>query len=109
MMKAKTASRKNDEPTTGMRKKRAACKRYIVRKTHLRPIASESQAQRNLPAPLAMEIMLTSQAANQGVAPDSSCAIGSASEMIAMPAVTFRNRSAQSAYHCQVFKAPPSS
>src|ERR687885_98797 len=109
MMKARTASTKNDEPRTGKRKKRAACKRYIVKKTHLRPIASENQAQRNRPAPLAMEIMLTSHAAVAGATPDSSCAIGSASEMMEMPAVTFRNRSAQSAYHCQVFKAPLSS
>src|SRR5919206_2928999 len=103
MTKARTASRKNDEPTTGMRKKRAACKRYMVKKTHLRPMASESQAQRNRPAPLAMEIMLTSHAANQGATPDTSCAIGSASEMMAMPAVTLRKRRAQRAYHCQGF------
>src|SRR5215207_1937750 len=104
MMKERMASMTNDVPTIGIRKKRAACKRYIVKKTHFLPMASESQAQRNRPAPLAMEIMLTSHAASQGVAPDTSCAIGSASEMMAMPAVTFRNSSAQSAYHCQVLR-----
>src|SRR3954468_5965073 len=109
MMKAKTDSKKNDAPTTGMRKKRTACRRYMVRKTHFRPMASDNQAQRNLPAPLPIEIMLTSHAAVAGATPDSSCAMGSASEMMEMPAVTFKNRRAQSAYHCQVFKAPLSS
>src|SRR5215208_5848123 len=104
------ASATNDPgPIIGIRKKRAACKRYMVKKTHLRPMASDNQAQRNRPAPLATEIMLTSHAANQGSTPDTSCAIGSASEMMAMPAVTLRNRSAQSEYHCQVLSAPPSS
>src|SRR5919107_2154122 len=99
MIKEKMASMTNDAPTTGIRKKRAACKRYIVKKTHLRPIASESQAQRNRPAPLAIEIMLTSHAANQGATPDTSCAIGSASEMMAMPAVTLKERKGLKALH----------
>ncbi len=62
-MKDSVASRKNDAPTTGMRKNSTACNRNIVRKTHLRPMASENHAQRNRPAPLAIEIMLTRQAA----------------------------------------------
>src|ERR671920_1131557 len=106
MMKEKMASMTNDAPTTGKRKKRAACKRYMVKKTHLRPMGSESQAQRKRPAALPTEIMLTSHAAIAGSTPDNSCAIGSASEMMAMPAVTLRNRRAQRAYHCQVFRAP---
>src|SRR5918995_7488002 len=107
MMKERMASMTNDAPTTGKRKKRTACKRNIVRKTHLLPIASDNQAQRNRPAALPTEIMLTSHAAVAGATPDNSCAIGSASEMMAMPAVTLRKRSAQSAYHCQVLSAPP--
>src|ERR671921_1173074 len=109
MMKEKMANITNEAPTTGKRKKRAACKRYMVKKTHLRPMASESQAQRKRPAALPTEIMLTSHAAVAGATPDTSCAIGSASEMMAMPAVTLRKRSAQSAYHCQVLSAPLSS
>src|SRR5215208_5166893 len=84
MMKQKIASMTNDAPTTGKRKKRAACRRYMVKKTHLRPMASESQAQRKRPAALPTEIMLTSHAAIAGSTPDTSCAIGSASEMIAI-------------------------
>jgi hypothetical protein len=33
--------------------------------------------------------------------------MGAAWEMMAMPAVTFRNSSAHSAYHCQVRTASP--
>jgi hypothetical protein len=33
MMKARTASRKNDVPITGIRRKKAAYKRYIFKKT----------------------------------------------------------------------------
>src|ERR687893_3332645 len=101
MMKERMASMTNDAPTTGKRKKRAACRRNMTKKTHLRPIASDNQAQRKRPTALPMEIMLTSHAAIAGSTPDTSCAIGSASEMIAMPAVTFRNRSAQRGYHFQ--------
>src|ERR671917_1367797 len=109
MMKERMANMTNDAPTTGKRKKRPACRRNMVKKTHLRPMASDNQAQRKRPAALPTEIMLTSHAAVAGATPDTSCAIGSASEMMAMPAVTLRNRSAQSAYHFQVFQAPPSS
>src|SRR5919205_3699492 len=105
MMKARTASTRKDEPRTGKRKKRAACKRYIVKKTHFLPIASENQAQRNRPAPLAIEIMLTSHAAVAGATPDSSCAIGSASEMMAIPAEAYTKRNAPTAYQCPGLRA----
>ena len=49
------------------------------RNTHLRPIASESQAHKKRPAPLEMEMMLTSPAAVAALTPVISCAIGDAS------------------------------
>src|SRR3954467_14470909 len=102
MTKARTASSKIDVPITGRRKKSTACKRYIVKNTHLQPQASESQGQSNLPAALPTKIMLTTHAAVTGTTPDNSSTIGSASEMMAIPAVTFRNSIVQSAYHCHV-------
>jgi hypothetical protein len=83
--------------------------RNIVRNTHLRPIRSESQAHRKRPAPLAIEMMLTSPAATMALTPVTSWAIGDASEMIEMPATTLRNSSAQRAHHCQVRRAPRTS
>jgi hypothetical protein len=72
-------------------------------------MASESQAQKNLPSALPTEMMLTSEAAVTAVTPETVCAIGAASVMIAMPAVTLRKSSAHSANHCHVFRAPPRS
>src|SRR5215211_8567060 len=103
MMKQTTAS-KTYTPTSGSRKKRTACRMNIVAKTHLRPIASESQAQKNLPRALPTEIMLTRPAATTALTPAISSAIGAASVMMEMPALTFRKRSAHSTYHCQVLK-----
>src|SRR5215208_5570036 len=106
MMKARVAS-KQYTLINGSEKKRKACKRNIVKKTHFRPIASDNQAHPNRPRALATEMMLTRPAATVALTPAISCAIGAASTMIEMPAETFRNNSAQSAYHCQVLKAPP--
>src|SRR5918912_1853180 len=107
MTKAKMASSKIEVPITGIRKKSTACKRYIVKKTHLQPIASESQGQSILPAALPTKIMLTTHAAVAGPKPDSSCTIGSASEMKAIPGVTLRNSIVHKAYHCHVLSALP--
>jgi hypothetical protein len=63
---------------------------------------SDSQAHRNRPAPFAIEMMPTSPAATMALTSVISRAIPAAWEMMAMPAVTFRNSSAHSAYHCQV-------
>ena len=66
---------------------------------------SDSDAQRNRPAPFAIEIAPTSPAAVAAVTPVISSAIGAACEMIAMPAVVFRNSSAHRPYHCQLASA----
>jgi hypothetical protein len=81
----------------------------MVRKTHLRPIASDSHAQRKRPAPLAIAMMLTRPAAVAAVAPVTSWAIGEASEISEMPAVTLRKSRPHSAHHCQVRRAPATS
>src|SRR5215216_2497630 len=108
MMKETRASRKYTL-TSGSKKKSTACKRNIVKKTHFRPIASDNQAHLLCQEAVATEMMLTRPAATVALTPAISCAIGAASTMIEMPAETFRNNSAQSAYHCQVLKAPPRS
>ena len=86
----------------GRRKKTTAWIRNMARKTHFRPMKSDSQAHRNRPAPLAMEMMPTSPAAAMALTPVISSAMGAAWEMMAMPAVTLRNSNAHRAYHCQV-------
>lgn len=86
----------------GMRKKTTAWIRNMARKTHLRPMKSDSQAHRNRPEPLAIEMTPTSPAAAMALAPVISRAIPAAWEMMAMPAVTLRNSSVHRAYHCQV-------
>ena len=91
----------------GRRKNTTAWIRNMVRKTHLRPMKSDSHAHRNRPEPLAMEMMPTSPAATMALTPVISSAMGAAWEMMAMPAVTLRNSSAHSAYHCQVRSASP--
>src|SRR5215217_2430940 len=107
MMNEITASSKYEAaPSNGSRTNSTACKRNITKKTHLRPMASESQAHRNRPEALPTEMMLTSPAATVALTPASSTAIGEATVMMEMPAVTFRKSSAQSAYHCQVLTAP---
>src|SRR5580658_4046574 len=84
------------------RKNATDCTRNIVRKTARRPMASESHAQMRRPDPLAMEIIPTSPAAVAAETPAISCAMGAACEMIAIPAVVFRNSVNHSAYHCHV-------
>src|ERR687897_252695 len=107
MMNEITASSKYEAaPSNGSRMNSAACERNITKKTHLRPMASESQAHRNRPEALPTEMMLTSPAATVALTPASATAIG---EATVMPAVTLRNSSAHSTYHCQVFRASPRS
>src|SRR5215217_6864951 len=79
MMNEITASSKYEAaPSNGSRMNSAACKRNITKKTHLRPMASESQAHRNRPEALPTEMMLTSPAATVALTPASSTAIGEA-------------------------------
>src|SRR6476620_86844 len=80
----------------------------MARKTQRRPAKSESHAHRKRPEPLAIEMIPTIPAAVVALAPVISWAIGAAWEMIEIPAVTFRNKSAHNPYHCHVFKASPS-
>src|SRR5277367_2117274 len=77
----------------------------ITRNTCRRPMKSDSHAHTNRPEPLAIEMVLTIPAATSGVTLLISCAIGDACEMIEMPAVVFRKRMLQSAYHCQELSA----
>jgi hypothetical protein len=70
-----------------------------------RPTASENQAHRKRPEPLAIEMSPTMPAAVAADTPEISCAMGDACEMIAIPAVVFRNKVSHSAYHCQVPRA----
>src|ERR1700693_6348566 len=78
------------------------CSRNIIRKTVLLPTTSENHAHRRRPDPLAIEIRPTRPAAVAAVACEISCAMGEAWEMIAIPAVEFKNRVIHSAYHCQL-------
>src|ERR687893_2521500 len=98
MTKETMASRKYTL-TSGRTKKSTACTKNMTTKTHFRPMASESQAQKNLPKALPTEMMLTSPAATVALTPAISSAIGAASVMMEMPALTLRNNSAHSAYH----------
>src|SRR3954451_492981 len=82
--------------------KAAACTRNIVTNTRFLPIASENQAQRKRPAPLAIEMMPTRPAAFTELTWEISWAIGDACEMMAIPATVFRNSTSQSPYHCHV-------
>ena len=61
----------------------------MIRNTVRRPMLSDSDAQRNRPAPFAIEIAPTSPAA-AAARPVISSAMGAACEMMAMPAVVFR-------------------
>src|SRR5437870_7089772 len=70
--------------------------------TAFRPMVSENHAHRNLPEPLAIEMNPTSPAAVAAVTWEISWAIGDACEMMAIPAVVFKNSVSHSAYHCQV-------
>src|ERR1035438_9316739 len=79
-----------------------ACMPNMIRNTLRRPIASDSQAHKKRPEPLAIEISPTIPAAVAVDTPEISCAIGDACEMIEIPAVVFRNKVSQSAYHCHV-------
>src|SRR6202022_4759423 len=79
--------------------------RNMIKNTLGRPTASESQAQSSRPAPLAIEIIPTILAETRGGTPVISPAIGAACEIMLIPAVTFRKRMAQRAYHCQVDRA----
>ena len=83
----------------------AACSRNITRKT-LRPMASDSHAQPKRPSALPIEMIDTTPAAVAAPTPVISWAIGEASEMIEIPAITLRNSSDHSANHCHVFSAP---
>src|SRR3954447_14122771 len=88
--------------TRGKAKKTMVWMRNIDKKTQRLPMRSENQAQRNRPAPFAMEMMPTSPAATAADTPVISCVMGAACEMIEMPAEVFRKSSAQRPYHCQV-------
>ena len=63
------------------------------------------RAHKNRPDPFAIEMMLTMLAATRAVTCVISCAMGDAWEMMLIPAMTFKNSTAQSAYHCQVESA----
>src|SRR5271165_353050 len=104
MTKQTTESMVNDS-TCESRKNSTACRRNMLINTLRRPMASESQAHRNRPEPLAMEMRLTKPAAVATLTCDISWAIGEAWEIIAMPAFTFKNSVSQRAYHCQVRSA----
>jgi hypothetical protein len=77
----------------------------MIKKTFLRPIASESQAQSSRPMPLAMEITPTMPAPTAALTPLISCAIGEACEIMLIPAVTFKKSIAQRTYHCHAERA----
>src|SRR5829696_2351207 len=89
----------------GRRKNTTAWIANRHRKTQRRPITSENAAQAKRPAPLKIAISDTRLAAAVALAPAISSAIGAASEITAMPAVTLRNSRAHSAYHCHVLRA----
>src|SRR6185436_20035621 len=75
------------------------------RNTALRPMASESHAQRNRPDPLAIEMIPTNSAALMALTWEISRAIGAACEIMAIPAVVFRKRVSHNPYHCRVSTA----
>jgi hypothetical protein len=68
-MKARTVNSPN-AVARGMRKNTTAWSRNIARKIHLRPMKSLSQAHRNRPDPLAIEMMPTSPAAAIALTPE---------------------------------------
>src|SRR3977135_2006799 len=86
----------------GRKKKRGAWSKNMIKNTPERHTESESQAQSSRPRPLATEMIPTILAATRGGTPLISPAIGAACEIMLIPAVTFRKRTAQRAYHCQV-------
>src|SRR5260221_9314267 len=89
----------------GKKKKSTAWSKNMIKKTFLRPIASEDQAQNSRPMPLPMEMTPTMPAPTAALTPLISCAIGEACEMMLIPAVTFRKSIAQRTYHCQMDRA----
>src|ERR1700757_1028657 len=82
--------------------------RNMVTKVHLLVIASETHAHTTRPTALPMLAMPTIPAATTALTLPISWNIGDSCEMIEIPAEVLRNKSNQSAHHCQVFKAPPS-
>src|SRR5258707_200367 len=64
-----------------------------------RPIKSEIQPQKRRPAPLKIEMVITSVEATPAVTFVKSTARGEATEIRAAPAVTFKARVSQSTYH----------
>src|SRR5271165_1599857 len=79
--------------------------RNMIRNTVRRPATSENHAQRRRPEPFAIEMRPTRPAAVAAVTCEISCAMGEAWEMMAIPAVVFKNKVIHSAYHCQLPRA----
>src|ERR1035438_10534630 len=107
MMNAKTVRIAAEDVPENIQK-RPTCSRNIVTKVHRLVIASEIQAQKIRPTALPMLATPTIPAATTALTLAISCNIGDSCEMIEMPAEVFRNKSAQSAHHCHVFRAPAS-
>src|SRR5579864_4571452 len=78
--------------SVGRRKKMTAWIAYMMMKTVLRPIMSDTQAQKTRPVPLKMEISPTMPAAATGERPTISWAIGEAWEITMIPAETLQKR-----------------
>src|SRR5438876_3088539 len=68
-------------------------------------IKSETHAQNTRPTALPMLASPTMLAAITALTPVSSWKIGASCEMTEIPAHVFRNKSSQSAHHCQVLSA----
>src|SRR3954453_2309312 len=85
-------------PIKGNRTKAIIWMTNMLKKAKGRPIVSESQPQKSRPAPLKMEIVMTSADATPAATWVNDCASGEATEMRAAPAVTLRARMSQSRY-----------
>src|SRR5262249_24901310 len=94
--------------TFGRNQKSRTCRTNITKSVARLVIKSETHAQNTRPTALPMLATPTILAATTAVTPTSSSKMGASCEIIDMPANVFKNRSNQSAYHCQVLSASTS-
>src|SRR6266404_7343829 len=96
------------EVMLGRIQKSTACVRNITTNVARLVIESDAQAQNTLPNAFPMLAIPTMLAAATAVTRASSWNNGDSCEITEIPAEVFKNRSSQSAHHCQVLSASPS-
>src|SRR5258708_19692480 len=103
-----TKSREDAELRRGKMQKSTAWVRNITTKVARLVIETDAHAQNTLPNAFPMLAIPTMLAAATAVTRASSWNNGDSCEITEIPAEVFKNRSSQSAHHCQVLSASPS-